>query len=37
MDSSTTKINTPIELMEAKVIDDEEFYATSKSLKTLHL
>jgi len=33
MDSSTTKINTPIELMEAKVIDDEEFYATSKSLK----
>ena len=37
MDSSTTKINTPIELLEAKEIDDEEFYATSKSLKTLHL
>ena len=37
MDSSTTKVNTPIELIEAKEIDDEEFYATRKSLKTLHL
>ena len=37
MDSTSTKINTPIEMMEAKEVDDEEFYATRKSLKTLHL
>ena len=37
MDSTSTKVNTPIEMMEAKEVDDEEFYATRKSLKTLHL
>jgi hypothetical protein len=37
MDSTNTKINTPLELMEAKEIDDEEFYSTRKTFKNLQL
>ena len=35
MDSTITKINTPFEMMKAKEIDDEDFYSTRKSFKTL--
>ena len=37
MDSSSTKINTPVEMMEAREIDDEEFYSTRKTFKNLQL
>ena len=37
MDSSSTKINTPVEMMEAREIDDEEFFSTRKTFKNLQL
>ena len=37
MDSSATKVNTPIDMVKALEIDDEDFYATRKSMKNLNL
>ena len=37
MDSSTTKINRPFDMIEAQEIDDDEFFSTRKTFKDLRL
>ena len=37
MDSSSTKVNTPMDMVKALEVDDEDFYATRKGMKNLNL